>query len=565
MISRSPLLLPILFFLTPALGDILHVDGSAPGGGSGGSWGSALEQLSDALDQAAPGDTILVAGGKYSPRPPAMTFKVGSGVTILGGYPKGGGERDADTNKTILGSSGRIVTVAEASDPVVLDGIRFVGGEVVVNSDLEPAGAAIAALEGGQLEIRNCHFDNNLAWDGGSGFSRSPRGGDVYYHHSDGSVTDILTIEGCRFEGALSPDVDAYGGAIYARVPQATISDCDFTGYRALNGGALYLFMEGSGGGAIFSRCRFKGNEARFDGGAMIVEGEPQSVSFFNCLFSGNHAGDYGIPDADGGAIRLGKSGPTTFMNCTFAYNSAGGDVEQLAGRGGAIAVNGGPGQTIEFLHNLFFSNYETAGLGAYINAVNFPSGYTGSATFAGNHTSEEELPDSVAEVPNHTPFSGNWSPPEFRAPITLQSSALGGATRFLATTGGDLRMAYPNPLADLAAGGEISRPTLFLPAGRNEIDAGDEARSQGWVPDPGCFEAQPPAGVVEVVGFEVDTVSQTSRLAFVSDVPVRVRRSYDLVFWSNPPVRTVSPYLHNEALQLQFGESAFYRVEQEP
>ncbi|WP_193213648.1 right-handed parallel beta-helix repeat-containing protein [Luteolibacter marinus] len=566
MIIRFPLLVPaLLCSIHPAIADTIHVDASISPSGDGGSWESAFGNLSDALDVAVSGDTILVAAGEYLPGPSGPSFKVNPGVTVLGGHPKGGGERDPGTHSTVLQGSGRILLVVGGSAPVVLDGLRFEGGEAVVSSNLQPAGAAIAAFDGGQLEIRNCQFANNLAWDQGSGFSRSPLGGDIYYHHSGGTYADILTIGSCTFSGSLSPDVDAYGGAIYASVPQATLTDCEFTGYRALNAGAIYLLMDGSGGGAVFSRCRFKGNEARFDGGAMIIEGGAQAVNFYNCLFSGNHSGDYGIPDADGGAIRLGKPGPTTFMNCTFAGNSAGGDYNQLAGRGGAIAVNGGAGQTIQFLHNLFAGNFETAGLGPYVNAVNFPAGYMGSATFAGNHTSEEELPDSIPAVPNHTPFSAVWSPPEFRTPITLQTSQLGGATRFLATTAGDLGMDYPSPLADLAAEGVTSHATLYLPAGRNEFDAAGQARSQGWVPDPGCFEAQPAPGTVEVVGFEVDTTSQTSRLAFVSDVPVRVQRSYDLNFWSSTPVRTISPYSRNESLQLQFGESTFYRVERAP
>ena len=46
---------------------VMYVDDDAPLGGDGAAWGTAIRYLQDALHQAAAGDEIRVAGGRYTP------------------------------------------------------------------------------------------------------------------------------------------------------------------------------------------------------------------------------------------------------------------------------------------------------------------------------------------------------------------------------------------------------------------------------------------------------------------------------------------------------------------
>ncbi len=99
--------------------DILYVDQSIGSSGDGLSWATALKTLDEALYLAhncSSITTINIAQGIYKPtRKPYLngqeittaddrdiTFHMPNGVTIYGGYPSGGGTRNAEANHTIL-------------------------------------------------------------------------------------------------------------------------------------------------------------------------------------------------------------------------------------------------------------------------------------------------------------------------------------------------------------------------------------------------------------------------------------------------------------------------------
>ncbi|MDA7868036.1 hypothetical protein N9A62_03455, partial [Akkermansiaceae bacterium] len=76
--------------------------------------------------------------------------------------------------------------------------------------------------------------------------------------------------------------------------------ECNFTNnYSLFNGGAVLTF----GLPAIIQKCRFQGNRAINDGGALYFERKSPENLLEGCLFAGNRA------DNNGGAFQVGGFG----------------------------------------------------------------------------------------------------------------------------------------------------------------------------------------------------------------------------------------------------------------
>ena len=90
---------------TPASSTTLYVDVAATGNNSGETWANAYTSFNSALNElnyCAPGTTILIAAGLYT-APINSTFDFNKlNVTILGGYPNGGGTRNSLLYKVFL-------------------------------------------------------------------------------------------------------------------------------------------------------------------------------------------------------------------------------------------------------------------------------------------------------------------------------------------------------------------------------------------------------------------------------------------------------------------------------
>jgi hypothetical protein len=96
----------------------IYVDSSAIAGNNNGtSWSNAFNHLQDGMAVASINDTILVAKGTYYPdegkglkdNDSLLSFNIPNGITLLGGFPKGGGLLSSrDWNKNIVKLSGEI-------------------------------------------------------------------------------------------------------------------------------------------------------------------------------------------------------------------------------------------------------------------------------------------------------------------------------------------------------------------------------------------------------------------------------------------------------------------------
>ena len=288
----------------PDASGILYVDSTAAVGGDGSSWQKALPELSVALHYAKQNEAdwanselhIYVAKGTYLPeyraddgaraiddrRDAFVTIK---NVVVLGGFPSGGGQRNAPANPTILSGD---IGVANSMD----DNAYHV---VIMAGDI---GTGI--FDGFTLTKGNANYNGTLKVNGDDILSNSGGG---LYNHSYGSYAEITNLK-------ISGNHALYGGGFYNSVSDYAFSGCTVSGNTAaLDGGGIYsttdvLFLNllisgnragGSGGGianyanyGYLLNVTMSGNEASVSGGGIF---NPSSNTLIdNSILFGNTA-----------------------------------------------------------------------------------------------------------------------------------------------------------------------------------------------------------------------------------------------------------------------------------
>jgi len=113
-------------------GNVYYVDDGAAAGGAGDTWGTAFQNIQQALDVADDGDQIWVADGVYYPdEGPTQTdndrsesFLLKDGVAVYGGFAgteSNLSERDWIANKTVLSGDIDKNDTVDAQTGVVMD------------------------------------------------------------------------------------------------------------------------------------------------------------------------------------------------------------------------------------------------------------------------------------------------------------------------------------------------------------------------------------------------------------------------------------------------------------
>ncbi len=268
--------------------------------------------IAAAAASVAPGDSILVAPGRYA----EASFSLYPGVVLVGeGGPDsvvvdGAGacslhltwqpERTTTDSTVIRGVTFRRLALVQVQGLASVRRCRFVAcGRSAATAGVEVSG-------GGEALFAGCTFDScdvhaNLAHGGGL--------------HGAGTVTLI----GCSFRGNGSPV--SFGAGAYLEGP-STLVGCLFTANSALSAGGA-LVLDGPGPFSL-SGCNFIDNSAGYEGGAVLCE--EGAATLTGCTFTGN--GGYA-----GGALYC--SAPTMVVSCLFSDNEA-------EDRGGAVAIDGG-------------------------------------------------------------------------------------------------------------------------------------------------------------------------------------------------------------------------------
>lgn len=340
---------PIVINVTleePHTDRVKYVSADAASGGDG-SETSPFDNLQDALDSCVDGDTIRVTAGTYLPtytspgKNPYRTFNVERSVTVEGGY-------NADFS--------------------AVEGVSVFSGDLNGDGTANDGDAAHVFTIG-----KDAAFELSDATVTG-GYSKGTNGAGIWCQGPRVRL-DRVTVKG-NVSKSLGAGVYAYG-QIVAR--NCTFEDNETTG----NGGAVYADYNSS---AMWwfhhiSDCRFSGNKAL--GGSAIYIAGSLWTNIFNNTFDGNTATSRGTVALAGTKIATAVS----ILNNTFVNNRIYATNSTAVG-GSAILINdmktdagaSSPSASVAIANNTIVNNECV-----FADGVNIPSTFHGAAVQATN------------------------------------------------------------------------------------------------------------------------------------------------------------------------------------
>jgi hypothetical protein len=303
---------------------------------------SEYTTINAALDATSPGDTVLVAPGRYTeaetrvidiggagPLTATCLAFLADGVTLLS--EGGPAVTTLDMSESIRVGRGWAVVGGLLPSGVTVEGFTITGTDNDTASHFQNNGTcrvlncwfldidAPSATGGGvtstkcRMEIVGCRFENCLAGLGGAAAH-----GDGDFAMEDSHVLDCTAAAG--------------GGLYVAGGPQFPfhmfeVRDCVFAGNRALGGagGAIAQAGDNHRSGRVVSGCWFVDNEAANGSGGISV-GDDSPVTVEGCVFIRNRV--VAALGRGGGGSVYGE--PATVRNNTFHGNS------QVSDLGGA-------------------------------------------------------------------------------------------------------------------------------------------------------------------------------------------------------------------------------------
>lgn len=212
-------MMAVLYITTTGSQTVYYVDAiNGNDSNTGTSWSSAKATIGAALGLVADGDTVHIAEGNY---PECLTLP--ANVTLLGGFPSGGGARDPQAHETIIDGQqqGTVVTTLLNSNDL-LDGFTITGGQA-------GKGGGIYAL--GSSVFRNLKVVNNQA-DLGGGLL----------------CAQDVTIEDCQImnnRAAVAPAIAIIGGSTIKDSITVRKNDIrhNVTTSQGLSGGAVFVTL----------------------------------------------------------------------------------------------------------------------------------------------------------------------------------------------------------------------------------------------------------------------------------------------------------------------------------
>lgn len=328
----------LCFGISQAWGANFYVDASATGVDvDGKSWTNAYIDLQSALAVAADGDTIHVAQGTYTPGGTRDdSFILAHSLTLLGGYPAGGGDRDPAVYGTVLSGTDNnyhVVRIHGMDKDVTMDGFTITHGK----ADGDPGnllGGGMLVSGGGQVALGNVRFTYNVAKAGGGGLQFSGKsltltnvnffanktisGGGAGLHFSHG----VLVMNHLYFDRNWA--YGGGGGGLYLTgTSSLDMDDVTFIGNRSVG---IVDPAIGRGGGICIDNVTALAPPAL---------GTMTNVTLHNNLAYGNHSWGGGIFF---GVNASSEYGPWNMFltNVTLSGNRAEGE---MSASGGGICI----------------------------------------------------------------------------------------------------------------------------------------------------------------------------------------------------------------------------------
>lgn len=342
---------PVCFVpATPDGTGIVYVDSMVSVPGDGSSWNKALQYLSNATESARINDAIKqihVAKGTYYPTGNMnvnyqdTSFVITkSDLRVLGGYPNGGGARNANLNTTLLsGDIGvnndlndnsrgiMLIQNIDATDSLIVDGFTLTKGAQFSGSD-----NGISAIAGGlaifnsyaNTVINNCKFIENY------GYTCAAIGifGDMLSGMPQQESTSRPQILNCLFKnneiqldpGSIS---SSYGGIFVNAVSSPYVNNCQFIGNKGFLGSAT---TNGFLSNPVFHNCTFSDNSGLAPVSLNLLLSMP---TYVNCLIKNNlpiYHSESGMDSLEAArlnnAIVLNIQGSgSRLINCTVVNN----------------------------------------------------------------------------------------------------------------------------------------------------------------------------------------------------------------------------------------------------
>ena len=279
-----------------AAGTIIRVsiDGADNAPTCGLNWATPCDLEYALASRVSEGDEIWVKAGTYTPSgtdEASQSFHLASGVGLYGGFSGNETERsqrDWENNPTLLQGIHVlyrhifVIQSDQTSEATVLDGFT-VTGDMGLN------------VEDGYLTLRNMIFRDNM----------SDNSGPAGITNFNGTIT----IENSQFinnHGYMGAAISSGSGFISIKdsLFQANVSSEGYGGV-IYNAHSNHIEIENSS---------FIENSAESGG---VIFNDESTVTFTNCLFSGNSASDFG------GAIANSYGSTTNIINSTFHQNTA--------------------------------------------------------------------------------------------------------------------------------------------------------------------------------------------------------------------------------------------------
>jgi hypothetical protein len=243
--------------------------------------------IESAIAASCPGDTILLAPGRYSSSTSGEVLP----IVLVGGAVHLVGTSGASSTVLDAEGAGRVLEVHGVSAPRVIENLRLTGGAS------EEGGAIF--IEDSAIDMVGCVIDSSSAVTGGG-------------MHALGSTVSMLQ---CFVENNSA----SVGGGIYADDSTTNLDECVLASNAATTSGAMFCV----GSTSSLSHCTLYGNDA-VDGSALRCVSEASSF-LENCIVAANT----GSPPVSC------QSGSEATASCCDVFGNPWGDwVDGLAGQG---------------------------------------------------------------------------------------------------------------------------------------------------------------------------------------------------------------------------------------